>query len=142
VRGRNFPNSNRSSTPHNLINDALARKFFPNEDSIRKHLDVTMFPTSHEVIGVVNGLAAAFALTLLLFLSVVWRGSGRREHVHNDLVTAGDRLSTRLLSSGSPRNAHRSIASFALRVARKAIDRSTEQKESCVICGCDTLFAR
>ena len=57
LRGRHFSDvENREARRVMLINEALAKKHFPNEDPIGKRLDVSMFetPTPTEIIGVVG----------------------------------------------------------------------------------------
>jgi len=59
LRGRNFNEAELREPRHvMLINEALARKYFPNEDPIGKRLDVSMFenPNITEVIGVVGNV--------------------------------------------------------------------------------------
>jgi putative ABC transport system permease protein len=59
LRGRNFSNLElREPKRVILINEALARKHFPNEDPIGKRLDVAMFenPIWCEIIGVVGNV--------------------------------------------------------------------------------------
>ena len=59
LRGRNFSDLELKEAKHVLlINDALARTYFPNEDPIGKRLDVAMFdkPTPAEIIGVVGNV--------------------------------------------------------------------------------------
>ena len=59
LRGRNFSESeHREPRRVILINDALARKHFPNEDPIGKRLDVAMFenPIWCEIVGVVGNV--------------------------------------------------------------------------------------
>ena len=59
LRGRNFsPLEERQAKRVILINEALARKHFPNEDPIGQRLDVAMFenPVVTEVIGVVGNV--------------------------------------------------------------------------------------
>ena len=59
LRGRNFSDLElREARQVILINEALARLHFPNEDPIGKRLDVAMFekPTPAEVIGVVGNV--------------------------------------------------------------------------------------
>jgi putative ABC transport system permease protein len=59
LRGRNFSDVEQKE-PHHviLINDALARKYFPNEDPIGKRLDVNMFdqPFWAQIVGVVGNV--------------------------------------------------------------------------------------
>src|SRR5690349_5163731 len=59
LRGRNFSDSEQREAKHViLINEALARKHFPNQDPIGQRLDVEMFenPTPAEIIGVVGNV--------------------------------------------------------------------------------------
>jgi putative ABC transport system permease protein len=59
LRGRNFsPTEEREAKRVILINEALARKYFPNEDPLGQRLDVAMFenPVVTEVIGVVGNV--------------------------------------------------------------------------------------
>jgi len=59
LRGRNFSDMELKQARHViLINEAMARKHFPNEDPIGQRLDVSMFdePTPAEIIGVVGNV--------------------------------------------------------------------------------------
>ena len=59
LRGRNFSDSEQREPKHViLINQALARKHFPDEDPIGRRLDVAMFDTPQpaEIIGVVGNV--------------------------------------------------------------------------------------
>ncbi|HEX6043333.1 MAG TPA: ABC transporter permease [Pyrinomonadaceae bacterium] len=59
LRGRNFSDAEqREAKRVILINEALARKHFPNEDPIGQRLDVAMFetPVVTEIIGVVGNV--------------------------------------------------------------------------------------
>jgi putative ABC transport system permease protein len=59
LRGRNFSDSEqREAKRVILINEALARKHFPNQDPIGQRLDVAMFdkPTPAEIIGIVGNV--------------------------------------------------------------------------------------
>ncbi|HEX3184589.1 MAG TPA: ABC transporter permease [Pyrinomonadaceae bacterium] len=59
LRGRNFSDSEqREAKRVVLINEAFARKHFPNEDPIGQRVDVAMFeqPTITEIIGVVGNV--------------------------------------------------------------------------------------
>jgi putative ABC transport system permease protein len=59
LRGRNFSDiEQREAKRVILINEALARKHFPNEDPIGQRLDVAMFenPVLTEIIGVVGNV--------------------------------------------------------------------------------------
>jgi predicted permease len=58
IRGRDFSNADaagRASAA--LISDSLARRFWPNEDPIGKHLTITFSPSiSREVVGIVGNV--------------------------------------------------------------------------------------
>jgi putative ABC transport system permease protein len=59
LRGRNFSDSEQREAKHViLINEALARKHFPDQDPIGQRLDVGMFekPTPAEIIGIVGNV--------------------------------------------------------------------------------------
>ena len=59
LRGRNFSDSEQKEPKHViLINEALARTYFAEEDPIGRRLDVEMFdkPTPAEIIGVVGNV--------------------------------------------------------------------------------------
>ena len=59
LRGRNFSDAEQREAKHVLlINDALARQYFPDQDPIGQRLDVVMFdkPTPAEIIGVVGNV--------------------------------------------------------------------------------------
>jgi len=59
LRGRNFSETEQKEPRHVLlINEALARKYFPDQDPLGQRLDVTMFdqPTPAEIIGVVGNV--------------------------------------------------------------------------------------
>ncbi|HKY42370.1 MAG TPA: FtsX-like permease family protein, partial [Pyrinomonadaceae bacterium] len=59
LRGRNFSDAeHREAKRVILINEALAREHFPNEDPIGRRLDVAMFenPTPAEIVGVVGNV--------------------------------------------------------------------------------------
>ena len=59
LRGRNFSDSEQREVKHViLINEALARRHFPNGDPIGQRLDVMMFekPTPAEIIGIVGNV--------------------------------------------------------------------------------------
>jgi predicted permease len=59
LRGRNFNNQEDREIKHvALINEALARKYFPNEDPIGKIIDVGMFDKSNptQIIGIVGNV--------------------------------------------------------------------------------------
>jgi len=56
IRGRDFTESDVASRPGvALISEALARRFWPNEDPIGKHLTLTFSPQiSREIVGIVG----------------------------------------------------------------------------------------
>jgi len=59
LRGRNFSDREQQESRHViLINEALARKYFPNADPIGQRLDVQMFdsPQPAEIIGIVGNV--------------------------------------------------------------------------------------
>jgi putative ABC transport system permease protein len=59
LRGRNFSELELKEPRHViLINDSLARKYFPNQDPIGQRLDITMFDTPQpaEIIGIVGNV--------------------------------------------------------------------------------------
>jgi putative ABC transport system permease protein len=59
LRGRNFSDLEQKEARHViLINDALARKYFPNQDPLGKRLDVNMFdqPFWAQIVGVVGNV--------------------------------------------------------------------------------------
>lgn len=59
LRGRNFSDAENKEARHViLINEALARKYFADEDPLGRRLDVGMFekPTPTEIIGVVGNV--------------------------------------------------------------------------------------
>jgi putative ABC transport system permease protein len=59
LRGRNFSDAEQREAKRVIvINEALARKHFPNEDPIGQRLDVAMFPTPTltEIVGVVGNV--------------------------------------------------------------------------------------
>ena len=59
LRGRNFSDiEQREAKRVILINEALARKYFPNEDPLGQRLDVAMFenPVITEIVGVVGNV--------------------------------------------------------------------------------------
>jgi putative ABC transport system permease protein len=64
LRGRTFTRQDTENSPKVIvINDALARKFFPNEDPIGKVLDIDLeIPFAAQVIGVVQGTRQSLAL--------------------------------------------------------------------------------
>jgi len=56
LKGRDFSGADVAGRPGAvLISDALARRFWPNEDPIGKHLTLTFFPgVVREVVGIVG----------------------------------------------------------------------------------------
>jgi len=55
VRGRDVAESDAAGRPGVvLISESLARRFWPNEDPIGKHLTLTFFPGVREIIGIVS----------------------------------------------------------------------------------------
>jgi predicted permease len=58
IRGRDFMDSDAAGRPGAaLISEALARRFWPNEDPIGKHLTLTFFPDIvREVVGIVGNV--------------------------------------------------------------------------------------
>jgi putative ABC transport system permease protein len=59
LRGRNFSETEQTQPKRViLINEALARKYFPNQDPLGQRLDVVMFddPTPTEIIGIVGNV--------------------------------------------------------------------------------------
>jgi putative ABC transport system permease protein len=56
IRGRDFSRADAAGRPAAaLISDALARRFWPNEDPIGKHITLTFFPdVVREIVGVVG----------------------------------------------------------------------------------------
>src|SRR3984957_2631197 len=58
IRGRNFEDSDAAGRPGVvLISDALAHRFFPNEDPIGKHLTLTFFADApREIVGIVGNV--------------------------------------------------------------------------------------
>jgi putative ABC transport system permease protein len=59
LRGRNFSEAEQTQPKRViLINEALARKYFPNQDPLGQRLDVVMFddPTPTEIIGIVGNV--------------------------------------------------------------------------------------
>jgi putative ABC transport system permease protein len=56
IRGRDFAESDAAGRPGvALISEALARRFWPNEDPLGKHLTLTFFPgIPREVVGIVG----------------------------------------------------------------------------------------
>ena len=58
IRGRNFEESDAVGRPGVvLISDALARRFFPNEDPLGKHLTLTFFADApREIVGIVGNV--------------------------------------------------------------------------------------
>jgi putative ABC transport system permease protein len=58
IRGRDFQDSDAAGRPSAaLISESLARRFWPNEDPIGKHLTLTFFPdVVQEVVGIVGNV--------------------------------------------------------------------------------------
>ena len=58
IRGRDFEDSDAAGRPGAvLISDALAHRFFPNEDPIGKHLTLTFFAGGpREIVGIVGNV--------------------------------------------------------------------------------------
>jgi putative ABC transport system permease protein len=58
IRGRDFEESDAAGRPGVvLISDALAHRFFPNEDPIGKHLTLTFFADApREIVGIVGNV--------------------------------------------------------------------------------------
>jgi putative ABC transport system permease protein len=58
IRGRDFEEADAAGRPGVvLISDALAHRFFPNEDPIGKHLTLTFFAdTPREIVGIVGNV--------------------------------------------------------------------------------------
>ncbi len=55
VRGRDFADSDTAERPGVvLITESLARRFFPKEDPIGKHLTLTFFSGVREIVGIVS----------------------------------------------------------------------------------------
>ena len=55
IRGRDFAESDAAGRPGVvMISDSLARRFWPNEDALGKHLTLTFFPGVREVVGIVQ----------------------------------------------------------------------------------------
>jgi predicted permease len=53
LRGRAFtPNDRQGSTPVIIINEAMAKQFFPNEEPIGRHLHIFNRPPAREIIGI------------------------------------------------------------------------------------------
>jgi macrolide transport system ATP-binding/permease protein len=53
VRGRAFTASDRpGSPPVIIINEAMARQFFPNEDALGRHLHIFGHPPGREIVGI------------------------------------------------------------------------------------------
>ena len=62
VRGREFtPRDNRDAPPVAIINEAMARRFWPGEDPIGQRVTVTIVPEEQprEVIGIVGDMATS-----------------------------------------------------------------------------------
>jgi putative ABC transport system permease protein len=55
-RGRQLDASDTADRPHVvLISETMARRFWPNEDPIGKHLSLTFFPDKpREIVGIVG----------------------------------------------------------------------------------------
>ena len=58
IRGRGFEDSDAAGRPNvALISEALARRFFPNEDPLGKHLTLTFFAgIPREIVGIVGNM--------------------------------------------------------------------------------------
>jgi putative ABC transport system permease protein len=55
LRGRDFAESDAAGRPGVvMITESLARRFFPSEDPIGKHLTLTFFPDVREIVGIVS----------------------------------------------------------------------------------------
>ncbi len=55
IRGRDFAESDAAGRPGVvMISASLARRFWPNEDPLGKHLTLTFFPGVREVVGIVQ----------------------------------------------------------------------------------------
>jgi putative ABC transport system permease protein len=55
LRGRDFADSDAADRPGVvMISDSLARRFWPNEDPLGKHLTLTFFPGVREIVGIVQ----------------------------------------------------------------------------------------
>jgi len=56
LRGRNFTDADTAGRPATiLISESMAKRFWPNEDPLGKHLTMTFFPdASREIIGIVG----------------------------------------------------------------------------------------
>ncbi len=53
VRGRAFDATDRQgSTPVIIVNEAMAKQFFPNEDPLGRHLTMFNFGTAREIVGI------------------------------------------------------------------------------------------
>ena len=53
VRGRAFtPNDRQGATPVIIINEAMAKQFFPNEEPIGRHLHIFNWPPAREIVGI------------------------------------------------------------------------------------------
>src|ERR1700722_17350898 len=55
MRGRDFADSDSTDRPGVvMISESLARRFWPNEDPLGKHLTLTFFPGVREIVGIVQ----------------------------------------------------------------------------------------
>jgi putative ABC transport system permease protein len=53
MRGRAFtPNDRQGSTPVIIINEAMAKQFFPNEEPLGRHLHIFNRPPAREIVGI------------------------------------------------------------------------------------------
>ena len=61
VRGRAFtPNDRQGSTPVIIINEAMAKQFFPNEDPMGRHLHIFNRPPAREIVGIAKTIKYNF----------------------------------------------------------------------------------
>jgi hypothetical protein len=61
VRGRAFTQNDReSSTPVIIINEAMAKQFFPNEEPIGRHLHIFNRPPARDIVGIVKTIKYNF----------------------------------------------------------------------------------
>ncbi len=61
VRGRAFtPNDRQGSTPVIIINEAMAKQFFPNEEPIGRHLHIFNRPPAREIVGIAKTIKYNF----------------------------------------------------------------------------------